>query len=363
VTLLPARLDPVFVPRIWGSRTLAPLFPDKNQLTEPVVGKASIGEIPIGEIWMTGNGCRFASNAPDGLAGKALGDVWSSLPIEWTGTAAQGKSFPLLVKFLFPREKLSVQVHPGDEYARQCEASAGGVGKTEMWYVIAGDAGAGVLINLKPGVTPSSFRRAIAEGTAEGSLEFLSIKTGDAVFVPAGTVHTIGPGLVLCEIQQNSDITYRVFDYERRDTKGELRPLHLEKALAVMNFGEQTGGKIDPVQIPRGAVTETFYVACRHFAIEKWEFSEDISAITSGDHFDLLIILEGEGAFERDGQSLPYSTAHVWLIPAALGAYHLAPTTRTTLLRTYVPPNAADLAHRLTRCGVPESTLSRLIHP
>jgi mannose-6-phosphate isomerase len=312
---------------------------------------------------MTGNGCPFAWNAPGGLAGKALGDVWASLPVEWTGIAAHGKSFPLLVKFLFPREKLSVQVHPNDEYARQREADAGGVGKTEMWYAVAADAGAGVLVNLKPGVTPSSFRRAIAEGTAESNLEFLPIKTGDAVFVPAGTVHTIGPGLVLCEIQQNSDITYRVFDYERRDAKGEFRPLHLEKALAVMNFGEQTGGKIEPVQIPRGAVMETFYVACRHFATEKWEFSERMSAVTSGDHFDLLIVLRGEGTFECVGQSLPYSTAHVWLIPAALGEYQITPKHPTTLLRTYVPPNLADLTRRLTERGISESIPSRVKYP
>jgi mannose-6-phosphate isomerase len=359
VSLLPARLEPLFVPRIWGARSLAPLFPDKTQLTEPV------GETRIGEVWMTGNGCLFASGA---FAGKTLGDVWPSLPAEWTGRGGQGKPFPLLVKFLFPQEKLSVQVHPNDDYAQQHEADSGGVGKTEMWYAVAANTGAGVLVNLKGGVTPSSFRRAIAEDTAESNLKFVPVKAGEAVFVPAGTVHAIEPGLVLCEIQQNSDITYRVFDYDRRDAKGELRPLHLEKALAVMNFGEQSGGKIEPVEISRGPVTETFYVACRYFAIERWEFPERITAATSGDHFDLLIILEGEGAIQCAGQSLPYtqapySRADVWLVPAALGAYELAPRTRTTLLRTYVPPNLADLAQRLADQGIPESAWSRVIYP
>jgi mannose-6-phosphate isomerase len=338
------------------------MFAGRAQSTEPV-GEVPIGEAPIGEVWMTGNACRFASGSSPDIAGKMLGDVWPSFPAEWTGSAPRSRVFPLLVKFLFPREKLSVQVHPNDEYAHQREAEAGGVGKTEMWYTIAAKPGAGVLVNLKPGVTPSSFRRAIAEGAAESSLEFLSVKAGDAVFVPAGTAHTIGPGLVLCEIQQNSDITYRVFDYDRRDAQGELRPLHLEKALAVMNFGEQAGGKIQPVQVSRGALTETFYVGCRHFAAEKWEFSERFAATTLREHFDLLIILEGQGAFECGPQSLPYSAAHVWLIPAALGAYQIAPSTSTTLLRTYVPPNLADLAQRLANQGIPESAWSGLIRP
>jgi mannose-6-phosphate isomerase len=312
---------------------------------------------------MTGNACRFASGSSPELEGKTLGDVWPSLPVEWTGSGARSEAFPLLVKFLFPQEKLSVQVHPNDEYARQREAEAGGVGKTEMWYAIAAKPGAGVLLNLKPGVTPSSFRRSIAEGTAESCLEFLPVKAGDAVFVPAGAVHAVGPGLVLCEIQQNSDITYRVFDYDRRDSQGELRPLHLEKALAAINFGEQTGGKIQPVQVSRIALTETFHIACRHFVAEKWEFPERIAATTLREHFDLLIILEGSGAIECASQSLPYSVAHAWLVPAAMGAYQIAPTTPTRLLRTYVPPNLADLAQRLANHGIPESAWSRLICP
>jgi mannose-6-phosphate isomerase len=352
VSLFPARLEPVFVPRIWGARSLDLLFPEKTELAEP-----------IGEVWMTGKACRFAPDSFGAFAGKTLGEVWPSLPPEWTGVGGQGKAFPLLVKFLFPREKLSIQVHPNDDYARRHEADAGGMGKTEMWYAIAANPGAGVLVNLKAGVTPSSFRRALADGTAESSLEFVPVSAGDAVFVPAGTVHTIGPGLVLCEIQQDSDITYRVFDYDRRDPQGELRPLHLEKALAVMNFGEQGGGKIEPVEISRGALTETFYMVCRHFAIEKWDFSELIAAATSSEHFDLLIILEGKGAIQCTDQSLPYDVAQVWIVPAAMGAYQIAPQSRTALLHAHVPPNLADVAQRLAAQNVPESAWSRVIYP
>lgn len=346
----------MFAPRIWGARSLAPLFPNKTNLAEPV-----------GEAWMSGNGCRFAPSSTDSscdtLGDKTLGEVWPTLPVEWTGSASQGAVFPLLVKFLFPEEKLSIQVHPNDELAQRYEANAGDVGKTEMWYVVAARPGAGVLVNLKAGVTPSSFRRAIADGTADAHLEFLPLQAGDSVFVPAGTVHTIGPGLVLCEIQQNSDITYRVFDYDRKDAQGNPRPLHVEQAFAAMNFGDQAGGKIEPVQVSCGAVEETFYVACRHFTAEKWEFTEQITAATSGEHFDLLIILEGDGTIECAGQSLEYGIAHVWLIPAALGAYQIAPRTRTALLRAYVPRNLTDFAQRLADRGIPKTEWSRLVHP
>src|SRR6202041_3684035 len=174
-------------------------------------------------------------------------------------------SFPLLVKFIFADEKLSVQVHPDDDYAARHEKAAGGRGKTEMWYALSARPGAEVFVGLKPGVTREAFRSAIAGGSAEGCLERVPLRSGDAVFVPAGTAHTIGPGLVLCEIQEHSDLTYRVYDYNRSDAKGHGRELHIEKALEVIRFGDQSGGKIEPVSTTRGPVTETFFVSCRYF--------------------------------------------------------------------------------------------------
>ena len=147
-----------------------------------------------------------------------------------------------------------------------------------------------------PDVTRESFQRAIVDGTAENCLASVAVRPGDAVFVPAGTAHTICPGVVLCEIQQHSDITYRVFDYNRVGPDGKPRALHIRQALDVMQFGEQRRRRLcDPVRITHGAVTETFYAACRHFAAERWEFRERIAAVTSPEHFDLLIFLEGKG--------------------------------------------------------------------
>ncbi len=309
---------------------------------------------------MTGSECRFA-NGP--YQGKTLGEAWREMPPEWAGTLMERDGpFPLLVKFIFPEDKLSVQVHPGDEYAAKHEQAAGGRGKTEMWYALGARTGAEVMVGLKSGVTREKFKRAITEGTAEDCLERIPLRVGDAVFVPAGTAHTIGPGLVLCEIQEHSDITYRVYDYNRRDAEGASRPLHIEKALEVIQFGGQSGGKEEPVRIARGPVTESYFVACRYFAAEKWEFAERIAASTTRERFDLLIFLEGAGEIHWGNEHARYEPAHVWIIPAALGAYQLVPEARTTLLRTYVPSDVNEFVRRLADRGVTEAEWSRLVH-
>jgi len=345
----PARLAPIFLPRIWGARDLSPLFPERTGEPEP-----------IGEAWLTGNECRFATGE---FAGRTLGEVWPDLSEEWTGTRLRGLSrIPLLIKFLFPEDKLSIQVHPDDAYAEKHEAAAGAVGKTEMWYVVAAREGARLLVGLRQGVTPESFRRALADGAVEDCLERVAVRAGDAVFVPAGTAHTICPGVVLCEIQEHSDITYRVFDYNRLGADGKPRPLHVRQAFDVMRFGEQDGGLCQPARLTHGAVTETFYVACRHFATERWEFRERIAAVTSPEHFDVLIFLSGKGRIEFAGGAETYAHAQVWLLPAALGAYQIEPEFPTTLLRTYVP-DLHDFVRRLTDERVEEKAWARVVHP
>jgi mannose-6-phosphate isomerase len=347
--LTPARLDPVFVPRIWGARDLSPLFPQRT------------GELqPIGEAWLTGNACRFANGE---FAGRALGEVWPELSADWTGTRLRGLAqVPLLIKFIFPEDKLSVQVHPDDAYAEKHEAASGGVGKTELWYVVGARGDAKLFVGLRRDVTPAMFRRSLADGTVEGCLEPIAVRPGDAVFVPAGTAHTICPGVVLCEIQEHSDITYRVFDFNRLGADGKPRQLHISQALDVMRFGEQDGGLCQPAHLTHGAVTETFYVACRHFAAERWEFRERIAAVTSPEHFDALILLSGQGRIGFAGGVEAYAPAQVWLFPAGLGAYQLEPELPTTLLRTYVP-DLQDFARRLAEERVEEAAWARVVRP
>jgi mannose-6-phosphate isomerase len=345
----PARLEPVFSPRPWGTRSLAPFFPEKSALAEP-----------LGEAWMTGGACRFA-NGP--FAGRELRAAWREMPAPWAGARLDTRGdFPVLVKFIFPEEKLSVQVHPDDEYAAVHEKALGGRGKTEMWYAMRARAGAEVLVGLKPEVTREGFRRAIAEGTAENCLMRLPVGAGDAIFVPAGTAHTIGPGMVLCEIQEQSDLTYRVFDYNRRDAQGRARELHVEKALAVMRFGEQLGGKINPVRIQQEGAETTYFVSCPYFETSRWEFEGLVPMDSSGEAFDLLIFLEGSGTIRWQSEQVNFKPAEVWMIPAALGAYQIGGESRTSLLRTFVPREAGEFGSRLAQRGVAQSDWMRLVH-
>jgi mannose-6-phosphate isomerase len=348
VTVSPARLEPIFSPRPWGVLSLAPFFSEKSNLTEP-----------IGEAWMTGNECAFADGP---FAGRKLSEAWPDMPAEWAGTSIKRAGiFPLLIKFIFTSEKLSVQVHPGDEYAAKHEAAAGGLGKTEMWYTVKAQPDAEVLAGLKQGVTAETFRKAIADGTVEDCLEHVSMKEGEAIFIPAGTAHTIGAGLVICEIQQYSDLTYRVFDYNRRDAHGRARDLHIDKALDVMRFGKQTCGKTDNVIFETDAATGTFLVICRYFATEKWKFSRDVSLTTSPERFELLVVIEGHGEIHSKSGSLTYGPAQTWLIPAALGVYSLKSETPTTLLRTYPPGESANFEKLLAGRGVKKENWPRLI--
>lgn len=342
---VPCRLEPQFVPRIWGSRSLAPLYSQKANLAEPV-----------GEVWLTGNDCKFADGP---FAGRKLAAAWHAMPVEWAGTELKTQAaFPLLVKFLFPEQWLSVQVHPHDDYARKHEAAAGGNGKTEMWHAISAREGASVLVGLKPQTKPVEFRRKIKDGTVEECLNRILVTAGDSVFVPAGTVHTIGPGMVLCEIQENSDITYRVFDYYRKDSKGKPRALHVEKALAVTRFGAQVGGKTHSLPRERTGRTVTLCAACRYFATEKWDVISRVSRATTPERFELFIFLSGAGRIEVPSQpALNYSAAEAWFFPAGLGAFQITPTQPTNLLRTFVP----DLAAIRKNFAASGSTPSQLI--
>jgi mannose-6-phosphate isomerase len=343
--LAPARLAPEVEERLWGARSLAPLFEWPG------------GDKPIGEVWMTGEKCRFDTGE---FAGRTLSEAWPEMSARWTGARLRGQPrIPLLVKFLFPEDWLSVQVHPDDEYARNHEGPSA-AGKTEMWYAISAREGAELRLGLAPGVTREGFRRAIDNGTAEACLPLVKVHPGDAFFVPAGMAHTIGPGMVLCEVQQHSDITYRVYDYNRLLPDGTPRPLHIEQALDVMNFGDSGGGKVLPAQIRRGPLVKTCLTACRYFATERWEFSGPVKASTSPERFELLILISGQGRIEFRGGSTAYKPAEVWLLPAGLGAYQLAPESSTSLLRTFVP-NLDEYTLELAAQGLEKTARSRVV--
>lgn len=364
VPLSPARLLPIFVPRIWGAKSLAPLFSQKTR-----VEKTSTDQLPIGEVWLTESNCSFADGP---YAGRTLAEAWQTMLPEWAGTSmaaagAPAAPFPLLAKFLFPGDKLSVQVHPPDDYARKHETASGGVGKTEMWYALAAQPGSEVFVGLKPGVTRQVFRRAIDDGTAENCLVKLPTSAQDAVFVPAGTAHTIGPGLVLCEIQQSSDVTYRVFDYGRRQPDGTFRALRVNQAMDVMNFDAQRGGKISPARAKASGAEISHLVACRYFAVEKWQFAKQLSLISEPAHFELWIVLSGKGriswaaAVGKNPAHSDYSAGEAWFVPASLGRWQIEPAAKTEMLRAFVPDLDAYAAQLASR-GISSEVAARIIH-
>jgi mannose-6-phosphate isomerase len=343
----PFRIEPTFVPRIWGARSLASLYPEKSNLTES-----------IGEVWLTGVDCKIASGP---FAGRTLGEAWREMPPEWRGTRfTEPGNFPILVKFIFPKDKLSIQVHPDEAYAAVHEKAAGGRGKTEMWHAVSAEAGAQVLVGLKPQVDKDKFLAALESKTLESLLESLPVHEGDTFFLPAGTPHTIGPGMVLCEVQEYSDLTYRVYDYGRIDAQGKPRDLHVDKALEVMRFGGCRGGRVVPLQLPAKRVSEILLAACSHFAAERWDIPVTVPSESLRERFEIFIVLAGTGYIHWQGSPLMYGRGQCWLIPASLGGFSLQPEQKSTVIRTYVP-DLADLASEFRKSGFSEAELARTI--
>ena len=320
----PTRIEPIFSPRIWGAQSLAPLFPEKTNLQEP-----------LGEAWLTGADCRIASGP---FARKTLRAAWTEMSAEWRGSQlAAVADFPLLVKFIFPTDKLSLQVHPDDAYASVHEKGAGGRGKTEMWHAVSAAVGAQLLIGLKPGVNKEKFREALTSHAVESLFETQSVHAGDTFFVPAGTPHSIGPNMVVLEVQEYSDLTYRVYDFGRLDPHGRLRELHVEKALQVTNFGKTAGGKIPSLLLRANGAKRSLLAACRYFATERWECSAKCEIPIDAARFELIVILEGAGSLAWPDSAARYHRGECWLVPASQSHIDVLPETATSLIRTYVP--------------------------
>ncbi|MDB5075747.1 MAG: mannose-6-phosphate isomerase, type 1, partial [Chloroflexi bacterium] len=270
--LYPLRTDPVYRHYIWGGNRLGPLL-----------GKPPGPNGTLAESWEIADEARVAGGA---WHGHTLREV-----DEATGGALTGDSphypnarLPILIKLSDSAQNLSVQIHPNDEQALSMEPDSGYPGKTEMYLVLAAEEGAGVYWGLREGVSPEQLEQACRTGWGVPDLlHFVPVKPGDVLYSPSGVVHAIGEGIVYCEVQQNSDITFRLFDWGRVDTDGKPRPLHLEKALAVLDVTKQKTKPIQPLTFPteRHGVTRTMLCACRYFAVELLEFFADESAPTS----------------------------------------------------------------------------------
>lgn len=264
----PFRLAPWFSPRPWGRRDLRPWYG-----AEAFEGTSE----PVGEAWLTGPQSLVETG---GMAGKTLAAVAASAGEELVGAA--GAEFPLLVKLLFPSDKLSVQVHPDDA---QAQAMGQPRGKTECWYVLEAELGATIALGLKSGATADVVRSAIANGTMEDWMEWVPVSVGDMVFVDAGTVHAIGPGVVLLETQQTCDITFRMYDY------GRPRELHVEQALGVMKT-QTAAGKV----APRAMDGFVRLIEQKYFVVDRYDLAGDGEVVVPTDGAGCLVGLKGGAA-------------------------------------------------------------------
>ncbi len=257
----PIRLPTRFLEKVWGTTDLRPWCPTSDK--------------KIGEVWFEAN-------------------------------------LPLLVKFVFTSGRLSVQVHPNNEFAAKHEHSAG---KTEMWYVMRANPGARIGIGFRESITKERLREAALSGEIEGLLNWLEVQAGDAFFLPAGTVHAIGGGLALCEVQQNSDVTYRLYDY------GRPRELHLDKAMEVA-FTEATTPK--PLMLP---------IDCEYFHTELARTTSKLLYKPEPQRFHVVIFVSGMGTIAGQG----FREGEAWLIPPGSKPFEIDPANPVKFLRTWVP--------------------------
>jgi mannose-6-phosphate isomerase len=265
-THAPTRVVPSFREKVWGSTRLSPWFEDTE---------------------------------------KKIGEVWFDL---------NSTEFPILTKFIFTTERLSVQVHPGDDYAAEHENSRG---KTEMWYILRADPGAQIALGLRQDVTGERLRAASESGEIMDLLNWIEVQPGDSFFTPAGTIHAIGAGIALAEIQQQSDVTYRLYDY------GRPRELHLEKGVEVSDRG-----RFSPVPQPDG-----FVAHCPYFIAEELIIERPLAYELEAGREHLVIIIEGHGSVNAH----PARAGEVWHVPAGAEPFPVEPAGVLKALRTYIP--------------------------
>lgn len=320
-SLYPLLMLPGFDPRPWGAQDLSPIYPNHRF------------EQKIGEAWLSGDDCKVA-NGP--LSGKTLTQLSEEHQRELVGEAARDpKRFPLLLKFLFPHEKLSVQVHPDDAQALRVGQPWG---KTECWYVAHAKPGSQIGLGLKTGVTAAALEKSIHENRAEELLNWIDVYAGDMIYVAGGTVHTLGPGSVIVETQQQSDTTYRLYDY------GRPRELHLRDGIAAVKENVKSGKVMRPApnQIGGSKNRHAPLVSAPYFVVDMFE-AKDPLELSARDEYgktsvQILVAVEGCGVVEAPGMNpVTLAKGDAVVVPACLGEFAVRPQWAVEFLRAYVP--------------------------
>ncbi|WP_027635515.1 type I phosphomannose isomerase catalytic subunit [Clostridium butyricum] len=311
--MYPIKFENLYYERIWGGKDLEKF---RNNVPEGVIGESW-------DIACHKNGTGKVANGE--LKGKGFDEVIKEYGNKFLGNSISiDEDFPLLIKLITAKDKLSVQVHPNDEYAKKVEND---LGKTEAWYVVDAEEGASLIVGTKD-CDKETFKKAIEDGNLDKYLNKIPVKKGDFFYVQSGLVHAICEGILIAEIQQSSDTTYRVYDYNRG------REIHVEKALDVIDFslkGENTQG----ITIKNDGYDKTYLCLGEYFTIQKYEVNTSVKEDSDEDRFYLFTCVDGEGTIKYNGGEENISMGDSIFIPASLGEYELC--GKFTLLKSYVP--------------------------
>jgi mannose-6-phosphate isomerase len=319
--LYPLTFRPIFKDRIWGGRELERLFA-KNLPSGAVIGESwEISDRP-GDASVIANGP---------LAGKDLRWLMENYAAEILGSAkpaAEGR-FPLLCKILDAREKLSLQVHPPASKAAELR----GESKTEMWFIADAAPGASLYVGLKRGMTRAEFEKKIADGSVADCFHRIPVKAGDTMFLPSGRVHAIGDGLVIFEIQQNSDTTYRVFDWNRVGLDGQPRELHVAQSLASIDFNDFEPKLVETKFVADGKIQKRALVNDPLFNVETWKLDSGANSLLKPNKLQIVAVTSGEVVIKSDSTTMNLSAGQFSLIPAALERTVVLAKSDAALLR------------------------------
>ena len=323
----PIKFKPLFKDYLWGGRNLSSL------------GKALPETGIVAESWEIADHPDGKSIIANGMfADRSFSSVLSEYPREIIGTQTDSSEytcFPILIKFLDAEENLSVQVHPDDDYSFINEN--GEKGKNEMWYILSAKPGARLICGIKSGVSRGIFAESIKNGTVCDMLGYIEVKPGDFINIPAGTAHAIGAGIVLVEIQQNSNATYRVYDYDRIDKNGMKRELHIKKALDVINFNGSFNNKLQKANKQKisDSCDSSLLVSTKYYAVEKIELSGTLTQTADGRCFYIYTFISGKAVILTNDNTTTVIQGETVLIPACMGKYTIK--GHCIALKTYVP--------------------------
>ncbi len=345
----PIKFKPVYKDYIWGGRYFEKL---DRELPDGTVAESW-------ELSCHKNGLSVVSNGEH--SGKTLTEIIKADSINILGKKfpVDCKEIPLLIKLIDANDRLSVQVHCEDNYAAVYEGSSG---KNEMWYIMDVQPEAKLVAGLKPEVTREEFDKAIRENRIEDCLQNIEVKPGDVINIPAGLVHAIGAGIVIAEIQQCSDTTYRVFDYNRVDNNGACRPLHLQKAFDVIKFDAASrNAKCEGIDIKvNESCSKTIFLANKYFACERFDVKGSFSDSCDGSKFYVYICIEGQGDIKTDNMTVDFKAGETVFLPAALGKYKL--TGQFKVLKTYVPDFINDIVEPMRKAGCTDEEIFRVLN-